>query len=135
MPNVVRITDGGSVGSSHIELEEFVTPGRVEYAYGLAIQNQHRRNQNFADTGYRAAIARDDKLLKVLELAANVIDKVQEEQMGRTMRSPDSTFAETKGTTAVHLWKEAYRLCDEGKPIRNFEWIYGAAAWLCGYNL
>ena len=82
------------MGSSHIELEEFVTPGRVEYAYGLAIKNQHRRNQNFADTGYRAAIARDDKLLKVLELAANVIDKVQEEQMGRTMRSPDSTFAE-----------------------------------------
>jgi hypothetical protein len=122
------------VGSSHIELENYITPGRVEHAYGLAIENQHRRNQNFADTGYRAAIARDDKLLKVLELSANIIDKVQEDQMGRTMRSPDCTHVESKGTTAVHLWKEAYRLCDEGNPIRNFEWIYGAAAWMCGYS-
>lgn len=122
------------MGSSHIELEEFVTPGRVEHAHGLAIQNQHRQNQNFADTGYRAAIARDDKLLKVLELAANVIDKVQEDQIGRTMRSTDAGGAR-KGTTEAHLWKEAYRLCDEGQPMRQFEWIYGAAAWMCGYNL
>ena len=35
--------------------------------------------------------------------------------------------------TESQMWREAYRLCDEGNPIQNFEWIYGAAAVLCGY--
>ena len=123
------------MGAAGIELEEFITLPRVEEAHRRAQLNMDRRNQNFANTGWRAAEARDDRMLKVLEIAANLMDKEQDNQLGRTMRDPGASHAETKGTTEVQMWKEAYRLMDEGNPIRNFEWIYGAAAWLCGYNL
>jgi hypothetical protein len=112
-----------------------LTPGRVEYAYGRCIEAQHSRNQSFADTGYRAALAGDRKLLLALEAMAECTLKLQEDQMGRLMRSPDATHGETRGTTQHQLCREAFRLAEEGRPIRNFEWIYGAAAWLCGYNL
>jgi hypothetical protein len=55
-------------------------------------------------------------------------------QFGQTMRSRTATPGEQVGTTEAQLWREAYRLCDNGEPLRNYEWIYGAAAWLCGYN-
>jgi hypothetical protein len=120
--------------AAFVELEEFVTLQRVSEAHRRAILSQERRNQNFADTGFRAARARDARLLKVLELATNAIDKEQELQFGQTMRSRTATPGEQVGTTEAQLWREAYRLCDNGEPLRNYEWIYGAAAWLCGYN-
>lgn len=119
------------------ELDAFrtsLTPDLIEYAYGRAIAAQERKNQNFATTGWRAATARDEKLLIALEAMAETTGRLQEHQMGRVMRDPSTEFAETKGTTEHQLCREAYRLCDAGTPIRNFEWIYGAAAWLCGYN-
>ena len=121
------------MGSNHVEIEEFITPEKVEFACGLATKYQAMGKQSCADTGYRAALARDPKLLKVLEKGAEIVDKMTEQQYGRTMRDISATYGETKGTTEAQLWREAYRLCDEGKPIRNFEWIYFAAAWLCGY--
>ena len=120
--------------SAYVELQEFITFPRVDEAHRRAIAAQERRQQNFADTGFRAALARDPRMLKVLELAANAIDREQESQFGQTMRSRTATPGEQAGTTEAQLWREAYRLCDEGNPIRNFEWIYGAAAYLCGFN-
>jgi hypothetical protein len=122
--------------AGHVEIEEFVTPGRVEYAYGLAMKAQTGRRQAFADAGWRAALARDPKLLLALEKGAEVVEKLQEQQFGRTMRTAgeEDKHKYKAGTTEAQLWREAYRLCDEGTPIRNFEWIYGAAAWLCGFN-
>jgi len=112
---------------------ESLTARRVEEAYQQA--NLAQRNQwfSFAATGWRAVTAKDPKLMKALEAMAERTYQLQEDQFGRTMRAPDATFAETKGTTEHQLCREAYRLADEGRPIRNFEWIYGAAAWLCGY--
>ena len=108
---------------------------KIEYAYGLAKKYQHQGRQSFADTGYRAAVARDPKLLVALEKMAESTGRMQDSQIGRLMRDPSATHGETRGTTEHQLCREAYRLCDEGNPIRNFEWIYGAAAWLCGFNL
>jgi hypothetical protein len=119
---------------SHIEIEEFVTPERVEYAYGLAQKYQALGRQSFADVGWRAARARDPKLLLALEKGAEIVDKMTEQQFGRTMREPGQDFGKTKGTTVQNMWREAYRMCDEGTPLQNFEWVYGAAAWLCGYG-
>lgn len=122
------------MGANHVELENFINFGMVEDAYRKALLAQQNRRQSFADTGWRAALNRDDRLLKSLEIAAKLVDQAEQDQYGQTMRSVNATFAESKGTTEAQLWREAYRLCDEGKPIRNFEWIYGAAAYLCGYN-
>ena len=106
----------------------------IEHAYGLACKRQEAGDQTFADTGYKAALARDQKLLIALERMAESTGALQEAQIGRMMRDPGSTHSESVGTTEHQLCREAYRLCDEGNAIRNFEWIYGAAAWLCGYN-
>lgn len=123
------------MSSDHVEIEMVINAETVEYAHGLALRYQAARKQSFADTGWRAALARDPKLLKALEKGAEVVDKLTDQQHGRTIRSVNATHGETKGTTEAQLWREAYRLCDEGRPIRNFEWVYGSAAWLCGYNV
>ena len=120
--------------ANHVEIPVFVNAEIVEVAHRKAVQAQEEQKQNFADTGFRAALARDPRMLAVLDKAAEVLDKLQEEQYGRTMRAESATFGESKGTTEAQLWREAYRLCDQGTAIRNFEWIYGAAAWICGYN-
>lgn len=130
--------------SAFVELPEFITYARVEEAHRRASLNQdasfrgndfeRERSESFANTGMRAARARDPRMLKVLEIAASLLDKAQDDQLGRTMRSQSATHAETFGTTEAQLWRESYRLMDEGQPIENFKWIYGAAAWLCGYN-
>lgn len=109
---------------------------KIEYAYGLAQRMQTERKQAFADVGWRAALARDEKMLKVMEKAAEYVSALAEDQRGRTRRSAAATggnYADTAEFTEVAMWREAYRLMDEGNPIRNFEWVYGAAAWLCGY--
>ena len=122
------------MGTNHIELEDFITPERVEYAYGLAQKYQALGHQTFAAVGWRAARAGDVKLLKVLELSAEILDKMTDDQYGRTMRSVNASFGETKGTTEAQMWKNAYTTMDNGTPEQNYEWIYGAAAWLCGYG-
>lgn len=115
--------------------ETTLTASRCEYAYGLAVKMQHSHNQSFADTGFRAALARDKKLLRALEKLAEHTAAADEAQNGQTRRSATTEFALQRETTTTQLCREAYRLADEGNPIRNFEWIYGAAAWLAGYNL
>ncbi len=120
---------------SKLLFKDSLTSGRIEYAYGMAVRARDSRHQTFADTGYRAAIARDPRLLAALEAMAETTGKMQEAQMGRLMRDPGSSFGESKGTTEHQLCREAFRMVDNGTPIRNFEWLYGAAAWLCGYNV
>tara|TARA_Y100000034_G_scaffold121988_1_gene166910 strand:+ start:219 stop:587 length:369 start_codon:yes stop_codon:yes gene_type:complete len=120
--------------AARIEIEEFITRDRLEYAHHLAMKNMDLRRQSFADVGWRAARARDPKLLLALEKGANILDQMTDEQHGRTMRSPDAEHGETKGTTEAQLWRNAYTTLDNGTPEQNYEWIYGAAAWLCGYG-
>lgn len=118
---------------NYVEVEEFVTPGRVEWAYGKATEAQHYRKQRFADVGWRAAQARDPRLLKVLECAANVVTKMDEDQRGQTRRGSDVAYAESVETTVTQLFRGAYETVDKGTPVRALEWIYGAAALMCGY--
>lgn len=117
-----------------VDWESTLTAERCEYAYGLAKKMLEARNEGWAQIGLRAAKARDPRLLKALEKMAEHTDAAQEAQMGRTMRDAGSTFGESRGTTEHQLCREAYRMVDEGTPLANFQWIYGAAAWLCGYN-
>ncbi len=116
------------------DFKSSLTNERIEYAYQRCTSAFERRDQSFASIGWRAAQARDPKLLVALERMAEVTGALQENQYGRTMRSPSATHAESRGTTEHQLCREAYKSCDEGRPLQNFEWIYGAAAWLCGYN-
>ena len=118
---------------NYVEVEEFVTPGRVEGAYAKAMEAQHFRKQRFADVGWRAAKDRDPRLLKVLECAASIVSKIDEQQRGQTRRGADVALAESVETTVTQLFKAAYETVDKGTPTRALEWMYGAGALMCGY--
>ena len=128
-------TSPTSSTSTDAAFKSTLTRERIEYAYALAVKMRDARNHGFANTGFRAAKARDRKLLIALEAMAETTGQMQEEQIGRLMRSPDATFGESRGTTEHQLCREAYRMCDQGTPLENFCWVYGAAAWMCGYNI
>lgn len=117
--------------AGHVEIEEFITPARVEYAYGLAIKYQTSGKSGLTDAAMRAARARDPKLLKALEKGAEIIGKMSEAQMGQTRRSTE-IFSHTKEHTESQLWREAYRMVDQGTPIENLVYIYLAGCFLAG---
>jgi hypothetical protein len=118
--------------SNHVEIEEFFSPERIEWAYRMACRAQKDQRQRFADMAMRAAHARDPKLLKAMEKGAEIITRMDEEQRGRTRRMADNLSEQTE-TTETQLWRESYRLMDEGRPIRNFEWLYLAGMYLAGH--
>ena len=119
--------------AAYVEIPTSVTAQHIEAAYNQAQKMQHARNQRWADIGWRAAVSRDEKMLKILEKCAEVLTKMDEEQRGRTRRSAEK-FSEQIETTETQLFREAYRMMDAGTPAENLMWIYGAAAWICGYN-
>ena len=114
-----------------IELELFVTEASVEEAYRRGVLAQARRRQSFADTGMRAAKARDPKLLKALDQGSNVLRRMTEKQLGQAFTTPSGVRVDA---TEYNLWRSACECVDKGEPIKNLEWVYGMAAWLCGYN-
>lgn len=119
------------MSSHHVEVESFITQATVEAAYTLGSRCQQARRQSFADTGMRAAKARDPKLLKALERGAEVLRKLSEDQLGKSFTTSTGVRVDA---TEYNLWKSACACVDAGEPIKNLEWIYGMAAWLCGYN-
>ena len=118
--------------SNHVEIEEFFTPERVEWAYRMAMRDQRDQRVRYAGMAMRAAEARDAKLLKAMEKGAEIVTRMDEEQRGRTRRASD-VLAEQSETTETQLWRESYRLMDEGKPIENFRWMYLAGMYLAGF--
>ena len=82
---------------NYVEVEEFVTPGRVEWAYAKAMEAQHFRKQRFADVGWRAAKDRDPRLLKVLECAASIVSKTRLLLMNITMDLSARIFLNVQG--------------------------------------
>lgn len=120
------------MGASHVELEQFLTREVIEDGYHRAVKAQERGRQIVAAVGMKAARARDSRLLKVLEAGAEHTGKMHEEQMGRTRRSTEIEGLKVEATEHA-LWREAFKFADKGEPLENFQWIYGAAAIVCGY--
>jgi len=114
----------------------FVTYKSVEYAYSRACKERDRNNMAFADIGMRAAKARDVKLLQVLDKAANIMQNEDDSQRGNTRHS-SNVESERQYTTETTLWREAYKMVDQGKAgdVPHLMWIYAAAAFLAGYQL
>jgi hypothetical protein len=120
--------------SSPIELEDTLTFARWEHAWKCMERARESDRQIVAATGMRAAKARDGKLLKILEQAANIMDKAAEDQQGRTRRESTPTREGDKVEyTEVQLVKRAYEFADKGEPLAQLCWIYGAAALAAGY--
>lgn len=120
-----------------IELASPITRQTVEQIHARAGYLQKRGSsseaQRFLAKGLRAARARDPRLLMALEKAAEIMTRLQEEQMGRTQRDASTTFADRSAPVEVSLWREAYKAADAGQPPEQLGYIYGAAAELAGY--
>ncbi len=123
------------MSQKHIVLENLICQESVQYAYQRAIQEMDRHNLNFAKVGMRAARAKDHRFMMALEKAANVIQQVDENQRGDTRRQTWRPYAEQVETTETQLWTKAYTCAADGNPKENFMWIYGAAAFLAGYQV
>ena len=120
--------------AAYVELEDWVTIEAVEDAHRRAMQEMENPRSTFGEIGWRAAKARDPKLLKVLEIAANQITQLEENQR-REERRTTQWFAYQRFSTETQLWTEAYNTVDRGTPVVQLQWIYGAAAKLAGFQL
>lgn len=119
---------------------EFINPQSIEKAYQLAqiMQTQaykgndyeRKQAEAFAQRGMRGARARDKKLLMVLEKATEVLTALSNDQFGQYRLRNDIPENHKVEPTEVQMWREAYRMCDQGTPLENFKWIYGCAVKL-----
>lgn len=117
-----------------IELPEWINNRTVERAYARAIEAQRRHKDNWAETGMRAARARDPRLMLVLERGSNIMTMLQEAQIGEYRRRGEASipFSHTVELTEVQLWTKAFTFADKGEPLEQLKWIYGCAAELAG---
>lgn len=112
-----------------IEIQD-ITPNRLEDAVRRMRDDAQAGRVNLAEQGMRAARARDPKLLRALDRGIEVLDRMAEDQGGRTRRT--GAFAERSIPTEVTLWREAYTRADRGEAPQHFAWIYACAADLAG---
>jgi len=120
-------------------IDDFITPAAVESIYRVATHELRalptaERHRLFAQTK-RALQARDTKLLHVLDRGAEILRRMADDQWGRTNRTADTAVARVPPTEAT-IWREAYRLADEGTALAdndetNFIELYTAAGLFC----
>ena len=114
-----------------MELEEFVNERTIENAWRRTTSARDSRDERIALAGYRAARARDSKLMLALDLGAKVMLKMSERQFGQQGLDVNGLYVPA---TESQLWRNAYETADRGTPERNYEWIYGMAALLAGLH-
>lgn len=117
-----------------IELPRPVNRSTVEEAWRRARAAHKRQDLDFGKKGMRAARDRNPKLMLALEQASEVLHQLAHEQYGQTEMRMSSTGHRGLEPGEYKLWREAYRLADEGQPLRHLEYIYGAAFWLAGLD-
>lgn len=119
-----------------IETPDQLTFAKVCYAFNLARTYQEQHRYSWAERGLHLAKNRNPLLLKVMEEAAEVMVQEEENQRRESMRTTD-VYAEQRYTTETQMWREAYRMVDEGKAeqVQALMWIYGAGAFLAGLQL
>lgn len=120
------------MGAAGVEIAEWINERTVEAAFSRCYAAMENRRPAIAEKGLRAARQRDSRLLKALEGGAEILHRIQERQYGRTLRDPSTPYGERVELTEYTLWREAYRLCDQGEPSVHLQWVYGMAAELAG---
>ena len=120
-----------------IEIENFVTRGKVEWAYGeMKKLRATSKSLRVPEQAMRIARDRDSsagaKMLKALELSANILEHVAEEQSGRTRRDAGTPFSQQVEPTELGLMKAALTTMDKGEPDSAFCWFYAMAGLVAG---
>ena len=120
--------------------KEFINRETVENVYRLCVDMQkqaykgnyeeRRFAESFAQRGMRAARSKDRLTLIALEQATEIMLQISNEQFGEYRYRDDIPESHKVEPTSVQLWREAYKMADQGTPLENFKWIYGAAVKL-----
>ena len=118
------------MGAAGVEIPDWINQDTVERAYGRALQYQEEGRMGYAETGLRAARARDSRLLKCLEAGAEVLTKMSYDQLGQSY----THAGQRMDATEAQLWRAAFVAADNGDAAIQYRWIFGAAAELAGYN-
>lgn len=116
------------MGAAGVELPNFITRDSVEWAHGQSVRAQRSQRTGLFLAGMRAARARDPLLMKTLDASAEILQQISAEQADSNTLDCGARI----DATEFSLWREAYRSADEGEPMAQFGWIYGAAALLSG---
>ena len=119
------------MGAAGIEIPEWVNRRTITSVWEMAKEAQARDQMPFAQKGMRAARARDPRLLKTLEAGTEVLRVWSaEREEARIRAAPDAPPVDA---TEYSMWKAALETCDQGQPMVQMMWVYGAAAHLAGY--
>lgn len=118
------------MGAAGVEIPEWINESTVERAYARSLRFQEAGKMGYAETGLRAARARDSRLLKCLEAGAEVLTKMSHDQLGQSFTHAGFRM----DATEAQLWRAAFVAADEGDAPIQYRWIYGAAAELAGYT-
>jgi hypothetical protein len=120
--------------------DTFVNRDTVEKAYITAKDMQKQANkgtrdeqieaERFAQRGMRAVKSKDLLTLRVLEQATEILLKISNEQFGQYRQRSDIPESHRVEPTTVQMWREAYKMADQGTPLENFRWVYGCACQL-----
>jgi hypothetical protein len=125
------------MGANHVELPDFVNEKLVEHAYQRAHEMQRLaqggtwgardRARAWSRRGINAAMARDARMLKFLDHAAEILRRKNDDQVSRFSQEG---FAK-QDYKEFALWREAYRKADAptwdpGCEHGVFAWVYGA---------
>jgi hypothetical protein len=120
--------------------KEFINASTVETVYGLCIkmqeqaykgnESERRIAESFAQRGMRAVRSRDRLTLITLEKATEIMLQLSNDQFGEYRYREDIPESHRIEPTEVQMWREAYKMADQGTPLENFKWIYGAAVKL-----
>ena len=121
--------------NSTIEVRESLDQNAIERITYRANKMSEEHRLAAVEKAMRIVRDRDPAVMKVLEAGAEVMRAVNDDQYGeqqRQSRHKGSVMAVR--CTDSTLWKEAYRLADEGRPIEQFGWLYAAACEHAGYR-
>ena len=114
-----------------------LTEESVEWAYKRAKymqSNPSSVSESYGRRGMICAKQRDAKMLHVLEKATEIIYAQYLRQYGQYVQRDDIPENHKVVPTEVQMWREAYKMVDQGTPIENFKWIYGCAVELAYGN-
>jgi hypothetical protein len=102
----------------------------VENIYRRANALHQSQSVGMAEKGLRVARAGNSTFMRTLEACAEAMEAIEEGQRGRTRRtSKDSMRAKSHEAS---IFREAYRLADQGEPVRVFAFVYATVAEYAG---
>lgn len=126
------------MGAAGIELEDFVTPERVERCYRRMLELRAKgegdpKARTLLIKGMRMARAKHGAMLLFLDKGANILQKMNDAQQCRY--SQDGADFHRSDFTEFATWREAFLLADDPAgdvKYRVLGWAYASVAEVLG---